>query len=438
MNNHINSKVLDGLLKNLKEIGFSRLASSSFILLLGTILSGALGYIFQVLVGRMLGVELYASLSALLAVYAVSSTPLLTIMLIVSRRVSHLSAVSNYQSLVNYFWHLSGRGILIGLFILMIGTAAGPIFDRYLNLGGGQVLFYFWILLSFSLIPTINNAFLIGLQRFETHCSLTVLNVLLKIIFSCGFVWLGYQLAGAVLGIVAAMILITALGYFSLYRFLSAKLAAGPYQLAPKKLSIAKDKAIDVVTVFIANLTLVIMTQLDIILVKYYFSASEAGLYAAASLLGKAVLYLPGGISHALFPMVASREARNESSSHLLIQAVLLTILLCGGVALTYFLFGEEVVKLLYGEGFKDAGNLLKWFGLAMLPFALVMVAEYFLIAKRRVLFTYIFASIAPFQLLAIYFIHSDLISVILIMGVSGSVAAVIGYFLLWREYTKK
>ena len=57
---------------------------------------------------------------------------------------------------------------------------------------------------------------------------------------------------------------------------------------------------------FLANTFFGVMTQADVILVKHHFPPGEAGLYASASIMGKAVMYLPTAIIMALFPMVAA------------------------------------------------------------------------------------------------------------------------------------
>jgi O-antigen/teichoic acid export membrane protein len=177
------------------------------------------------------------------------------------------------------------------------------------------------------------------------------------------------------------------------------------------------------------------MTQLDMLLVNYFFPAHEAGLYAAASILGKAVLYLPGGIALALFPMVAENHARDEESSHLLLQALGLTLILCGIGATLYFLGGEWFVQLMYGEKYREAGKLLRFYGFSILPMSIVMVMEYYLIAKGRVLFAYLFMLIAPLQVVAVYYFHASLFSIIAIMAIFGVLVVIIGLALLWRAF---
>jgi O-antigen/teichoic acid export membrane protein len=177
------------------------------------------------------------------------------------------------------------------------------------------------------------------------------------------------------------------------------------------------------------------MTQLDMVLVNYYFPSEQAGLYAAASVLGKAVLYLPGGLVIALFPMVAENHTKGEASARLFIQVTVVTASLIGLAALVYWWLGPWLITLLYGQAYAGAGELLSWYGLAILPMALVMVAENFLIAKGRVLFAWLFLGIAPLQLLAIHLWHADLLNVIVILGTSGAVLMALGFGTLWREY---
>ena len=81
------------------------------------------------------------------------------------------------------------------------------------------------------------------------------------------------------------------------------------------------------------------------------------------------------------------------------------------------------------------AAPLLKYFGFAMIPMGLILVAEHFLIAMGRVLFAYLFIIIAPFQLIAIYYFHESLINIIFIMSISGIILAIVGYSLLWRTF---
>jgi O-antigen/teichoic acid export membrane protein len=137
----------------------------------------------------------------------------------------------------------------------------------------------------------------------------------------------------------------------------------------------------------------------------------------------------------ALFPMVAENHADGKSSAHLLLQAVVITALLCTIGAFFYYYFSDLIVVLLYGENYRSAGEILKYFGFAMVPMALILVAENFLIAMGKVIFAYLFVILTPFQLLAIYYFHDSMLDIVIILGISGIILTIFGYGLLWRTF---
>jgi len=139
----------------------------------------------------------------------------------------------------------------------------------------------------------------------------------------------------------------------------------------------------------------------------------------------------------ALFPMVAENHASGKSSTNLIFQAVGMTASLSLIGALFYYFFADSIIVLLYGADYKEAAHVLKYFGFAILPMALIMVAEHFLIAMGRVLFAYLFMIIAPLQLIAIYYYHDTLIDIVTVLFISGIILAVSGYGLLWRAFKK-
>jgi len=92
----------------------------------------------------------------------------------------------------------------------------------------------------------------------------------------------------------------------------------------------------------------------------------------------------------------------------------------------------------LYGEKYQGAGEILRWYGFAILPLAVVLIAEQYLIAKRQVLFAWIFLFMLPVELLIIHFWHTQLWMILMIMGLFGSLLAIIGCTLMWRSFRLK
>ena len=86
---------------------------------------------------------------------------------------------------------------------------------------------------------------------------------------------------------------------------------------------------------------------------------------------------------------------------------------------------------MLYGNRYSEASKLLPLYGLAMVPLALVMLVEHYLIAKGKVLFAWLFFIMVPLELLALHYLHSDLRSVVLIIGVFSLALAILGFLFM-------
>jgi O-antigen/teichoic acid export membrane protein len=415
--------------RRMVQFFYGKLIRASAWLFVGVTVSGLLGFVFQVLMGNLLSTQEYGLFSALMALFSMLSAPLGTLMMVISRKVSGYRAIQDSGSITHFYYSISIRTAIVGTLILGVYLFFASKIQFYLKAPSVIPVYLLGALLFFTCLPTINNAFLQGLQRFIWLSSSSLFGVLLRIIFSAVLVWLGYGVAGALCGTIFAVIA----GWLITYGALHRPLAEGrdlPFQAEYLSIKPA-------MPVLAANVALTAMTQLDIVMVNYLCTAHDAGLYSAASILGKAVMLLPSCIVMALFPMVSENNARGQGSGHLLLQAVGLTALLSSAGAVFYFLFGEEIIALLYGQNYRGAGEVLKYYGFAILPMALVLVAEHFLIAKGQVLFTYLFLFAAPLQLIAIYFFHDSLQMVVAIMGVSGLLLALLGYGLLWRAFRK-
>ena len=404
---------------------FSKFARASAWLFFGTLAAGTLAYVFQILMGRMLSPIEYGLFSAMMGLFAVLAAPTSTLMMVISRKVSQYRAEHDDGSITHFYYWINIRSAIFGALTLGIFLLYAPQIQLYMKTGSIIPVYLLGALVFTTFMPIINNAFLQGIQSFLWLSASGSLWALLRIIFSFALVFLGFGVSGALGGAILAVLVGWMISYYALYH----QLAVG--QNKPYRAQHLTFKP--VLPVLFANIAFASMTQLDIVLVNYYFSGQDTGFYAAASILGKAVMYLSGSIAMALFPIVAELHTRNESSLHLLFQAVGLTTILSGTGAIFYFLFGEAIIVLFYGEEYRSAGTILKFYGFAMLPMALVMVVEHFLIAKGRVLFAYLFILTLPLQLLAVYFFHGTLLTVVTVVGVYSLLVAVLGFALLFR-----
>lgn len=409
---------------------FNSLISSGLLLSAANILAGCLGYVYQILMGRMLQPEGYASFSSIMALTVFFGAPLGALVMVISRHVSALRAHDRLSELFVQYKKLLRQLFIVGLVFILFLYPAYILFSYFREGIDAKSIYLLGAIVIIGSFVMLNNAFLQGLQCFSWFASLGVIAVLLKIILSVVFIYLGLAVEGALIGVLVPAVLIFIMGYKIVLRSIPNN--------GPQKTFLQVDNFLKFSSYFpvlVANLAFVAMTQLDIVLVNWYFPSELAGQYAAASILGKVILYLPGGLALALYPRVAENHASNIGSAKILLQTLAVASVVCILAAAFYGIFGPQIIDIFYGSSYEGAGQILRWYGLAIYPLTLVMVLENFLIAKGRVIFAWLFLAAAPFQVLAIYLWHEDLNSILIILGASGVLLLISGFVFLWNDF---
>ncbi len=287
-----------------KQLFLGKLARASSWLFVGGVAGGILGYLFQIIMGRMLSVSEYGIFSALMAMIVVIGAPMTTLSMIISRRVSTYRSEQDNGKLGYLFYWINRKLLLIAVVLVVLVVFNIKPLQNFLLIEKNAHLYLLLIILLIAFPQAVNNAYLQGLQYFKWLSVSGVLTTLLKIIIAVILIYFGLGVAGALGGVIFSTFIILILTYVVLRPSLSKNNA-----------SISNTTHLlfkSAMPVLLANVAFAVMTQIDMVLVKYYFSEQEVGIYAAASILGKAVMYLPGGIAMALFPMVAENHASGK------------------------------------------------------------------------------------------------------------------------------
>ena len=376
--------------------------------------------------GRMLSISEYGLFITIMAFFALLSSPLGALLMVVSRKVSEYFAVGDDGNISHFFISINICSLTVSAFVLLIFLIFSPYIQSYLKAPNISPVYLLGIILSISCLPIINNAFLQGLQHFNWLAVSSLFGVVLRVVLALILVSMGFGVSGAIGGIILGVLLGWGFTLVVLYPLIQKG-----KEKKFKKTHLTFKPAFPVL---IASIAFASMTQLDVVMVNFYFPEEIAGQYAAASILGKTVLMLSGGIVMVLFPMVAAGHARGGRGEYLLTQALVLTALLCSAGAIFYYFFGAGIIDVLFGEQYREAGNVLKYYGIAILPMSFMYVMENFLIAKGKTFLAYLFLLSAPLQLVAIHNFHQSLYSVLLVIGLNGLILVLLGCAFLMRS----
>ena len=231
-----------------------------------------------------------------------------------------------------------------------------------------------------SAINTFRNAYLQGSGRFTELSTGGIISSATKLILATALVYIGLGSIGATIGIIMAGV---ASYYYLVWRtrgYLDLNQHANIHAL--EKGRVRKEVIYGVLVLFATSLVTLFFT-IDILVVKHFFSAYEAGLYSGISAIAKILYFAIGPVAGVLLSSIKIRNTRKENS-RTLIKALALSLSVGGIGILTFYIFNDLIISIMIGQKYLPFAYLLPKAGLVMLLAAITNVLVFYFLALRR------------------------------------------------------
>lgn len=395
------------------------------VLFCAMMVGNVFGYLFQVSMGRMLSLKEYGEMNALMSLMIIFGIPFQTLINYFAKNTAVFIG-KGQTSKIKSFQKSGLRKVitfLLPLFIFM--SLLSTKIASLLHLSADQIVLVFSCIF-FAAIVALNTGVLQGLQCFYSLACVTSGVHVIRFLFGLLLVWMGMGVYGPIFSMLIAACLLFAFSQWRLNTILPNETKEYDFSLL--------DAYKYATGLFVANVLFGIMTQSDVLLVKHFFTESDAGLYTASAILGKAVLYLSGAIVLAMFPMVAERNEKGDNSMSMLIKALTITFFLSGSGAMILFFFSEPLITLIYGDKFASAALMCEIFGFAMVPVALSFLLMNYLLARGYTGFVGKMSVVVAMEITMILFFHNAMINVIYAMFFAGIITFFILFFKVYKE----
>lgn len=108
-----------------------------------------------------------------------------------------------------------------------------------------------------------------------------------------------------------------------------------------------------------------ILTSIDIILIERFLGLREVGIYSVAKTLTVAFMFVPQAFTTILMPKVAGLK-KTEDVVRYFKPTILLTAVVSIGLVVGFYFFGDLAIKILFGEKYLEATNVLLIVSLGM------------------------------------------------------------------------
>lgn len=400
------------------------------LLVSGLVFAGSFfNYLFNMIMGRMLGPADYGIIAALLSIVYVLSVFSSSVQVVNSKYTSIYKAENKEEKIAGLFWEMSKKMFWLSAGLFAIIFLCAPLIAQFLNIPSVKTVRIFSLLFLITFLAPVNRGILQGLQRFFYFAISFPLESGIKLLLGTLLVFWGFGVNGAAiapfLGVGIAYLLIL----FPLIKAFKNKKA--DFHLPwNQMINYARP-------VFLTTLGLSGFLIFDVFLVKHYFSPYEAGLYAALSLMGRIIFFITGPVNQIMFPLVAEAYQKKNNYRSLLLDSFFLVCLLSAAVLMIYYIFPSFSIKLLFGSKYLAIEPYLLFFGFTMFMYSVTNVLVYYFLAIHRTMIYLIPLFFSFLLILLIVIFHQSIWQVVWVQIFTNTLfflSTLLFYFIKRRE----
>lgn len=408
---------------------FQRRLSPEQVFMLSVIVVNGGNYLYNLLLGRILGPEAFAEAALLITLLLVLSFLGMTFQLTAAKFAVIFSG-DKWEAFKNNALRLSLIfGVTVGILMLVFSKQLQDIFHTQSNLM--FIVFACGVPLYFFM--SLNRGIYQGRQEFKNLSVTYQTEMWSRLLITLAILFVLPWEPGV---LVAIGILISF--FFGLY----------PSEIKSLKVdrTLKLDKADHnrmvkfMVLTACYELTQIIINNSDILLVKHFFEAKPAGLYASLALIGRVVYFAAWMFVMLLLPTVVKNHKEGKPTAPVLFKYVTYI----GGLALMIVgvcnIFPDFVVNMMFGAEYLEVSHLLWKYAVATSLFALSNIFAYYFLSLDHYVPVILSGLLGMSQIVLIVFFHDSLNTVIIMQIVAMSILLVaqVLYFLKKEAFKPK
>ncbi len=389
-------------------------------LMIATTGGGVLMYAVHIIAKKMPKEE-YGVFTTLIQIVSLMGIPAVGLQSVFAQQAAASMHPGHERELAGVF-----RGVLRGALILWLVMALVVFLLRnqilvLLKISNPAALYITVVIALVTLWRPTVQGILQGRQNFLWLGGISIAEALARFTAVCVIVgWLANYAAGAMIAILIGVILVLAVGGWQCRDCLRGTAVPVDWggwlrRVIPLTLGMG-------VGIF--------MLAADMIFVQSFFPEKQTGYYAAAGMIGRALVYFTTPMAAVMFPKLV-RSAATGEKSNALVLALGVTALAGAGAALMCTLFPSLPLRIVYDQSFLEVSTpLVPWFAWCMLPLTMATVLLNSLMARSQFKAVPWLLAVAAGYGTTLYLRHDSFIQVIQTIGIFGLVmVAVCAWF---------
>lgn len=414
-----------------KRIISHELIKGSSVLFIGSMVMNVLAFIFNLFLTRSLSYAAYGEFASLTALFTLATIPAQSFIPVVVQFSSQYLSKKEYAQAGGLYVKLMRFVVIVAFFIFAAFVVLAFPIKTFLHIPDIFLIFIVGLIVSFVYIATVNSGYLQSLLKFGFTSITYIIGGILKLVIGVFLVTIGWQVGGVLWALFFAFTIPFLLTFIPLKHLLHTK---------QKKADIKwKEIGVYAIPAIVAVFSLSAFTSNDLLLVKHFFSAHDAGLYAGLALIGRVIFYFTAPIPSVMFPLIIKRYSNGEKFQNLFYMALLLVLVPSIGLTLFYFIFPQITIRILLGgRDYESVASYIGWYGLYLTIFSVLNVLVNFFLSLKRTEVAWVIAIGAIAQAGFIFVFHQNFFTVITISILVTLVLLVLLLLYYTKEYANQ
>jgi len=379
---------------------------------IATSVTNLINFLYNIVMGRMLGPSEYGVLVSITSLLYISGTIGATIQTTLAKNSSSYLANGDLNKVRILFYLITKRLFIITVIIFIIILIFINQITAFLKLNSIYPLIFLGIMIVVGSLVAIGKGVLQGTQNFKSFGIISILEVLLKLGLGVILVYIGFKSGGAIFGLMLA----TLFSYFFILIPLRKILWKKDNKAIDDKINLKKFYK-NISLILISTILISILSYIDIVLVKHFFTSYETGQYSAAAQIGRIILFFPGAISIVIFPRLSEKFTKKESVRNTVIKSFVIILAVSVVFLIFYYFFPKLVIEIIYGKQYLLASTLVFKYGIFMTLVSMINLQIFYFIAidKFWYLISLLLVVVLQISLIWIYHMNLDIIIWILV-----------------------
>lgn len=387
-------------------LGVLKLIKNKFkpehLFMISVLLVNGGNYLYNLILGRILGPEKFADAAILITFLLVLSFVAMTFQLVTSK-FAVLFESETFQSFVaKIYKNAFTTGIVLGIVIVLFSNSLRAFF----NTSSATMFVIFGIGVPFYFLMSVNRGVFQGKNEL-TNLSITYQSEMISRLVMTLLLLQILNIASSV--IIAIGILVS---------FILGLLPFKYSNISFKKIvALGKEERKMVRNFFIITafyeLTQIIINNSDILLVKHYFDSYNAGLYASLALIGRVVYFIAWMFVMLLLPKVVQLHKDGKNTVPILTKYVVYIAVIAFTIVGVCYFFPKPIIYVLFGDAYLAITPLLWKYALATGVFAVSNIFAYYFLSLDKYIPVVLSGIFGLLQVVLVIMYHASLAQVV-------------------------